>query len=47
MISYYVAYMPGPVISQATDNRQTDNLTTLDPGMYMFRDIFIAGYNNI
>ena len=41
MISYYVVYMPGPVTSQATDNRQTDSLSTSDPGMYMSHHIFI------
>ena len=41
MISCYVVYMPGPVISQATDNRQTDILSMSDPGMYMSRHIFI------
>ena len=41
MISYYVVYMPGSVISQATDNRQIDSLSTSDPGMCMSHHIFI------
>ena len=42
------SYMPGSVISQATDNRQTDSLSMSDPGMYMSHHIFLfmnlAGY---